>query len=443
VKEFVAIPLLYRLVGVFVAGALLGYLSDLAAYLLSQRSGRNPWSRQYPDRGKTRWFARLPLVGWLWLIRQRFQLGRGFWLRPLLVELGMGGLCAGLYWWEVGQGRILPPGPVGVGGKIGPSPITWEIMHAVFLAHVLLSCFMLVATLIDFDELIIPDAITVTGTLVGLMLASSYPWTMMPAAVRLSGPGIQFVEFMTLLFPLRSYPDEWPPYLEAPKQSLPLFVSLAVFWFWCLSLLPWLWLPRRGLEKAIRMFIGHAARAANFPAVFMIALCGGAGITMVWSLGGPGWAALVSALAGLAMGGAMIWSVRVIFSAILGKEAMGFGDVTLMAMIGAYLGWQAPVFIFFVAPCIGLVFGLAQLALGFGREIPYGPFLCLATLIVIVAWTWFWDMFLENWFQPWPGLGWNVPPILLVLAFCVLVGWLIAIPVYVARSRYRPQTRTA
>lgn len=442
-KEFVAIPLLYRLAGVFIAGALLGYLSNLAAYVLSQHAARNPWSWQYPDRSKSRWLARLPLVGWLWLIRQRSQLGRGFWLRPLLVELGMGGLCAALYWWEVGKGEILPPGPVGVGGQIAPSPITWEIMHAVFLAHVVLSCFMLVATLIDFDELIIPDAITVTGTLVGLMLASSYAWTMMPAAVRLSGPGIQFVEFMTLLFPLRSYPDEWPPVLEAPKQSLPLFVALAVFWFWCLSLLPWLWLPRRGLEKAIRMFIGHAVRAANFPAVFMIALCGGAGIAMVWWLGGPGWTALVSALAGLAMGGTMIWSVRIIFSAILGKEAMGFGDVTLMAMIGAYLGWQAPVFIFFVAPCIGLVFGLAQLALGFGREIPYGPFLCLATLIVIVAWRWFWEQFLENWFQPWPGLGWSVPPILVVLAVCVLAGGLVAIPMYLARSRHRPQTRTA
>jgi leader peptidase (prepilin peptidase)/N-methyltransferase len=131
------------------------------------------------------------------------------------------------------------------------------------------------------------------------------------------------------------------------------------------------------------------------------------------------------------MGAGLIWSVRVIFSAILGKEAMGFGDVTLLAMIGTYLGWQAPIYIFFVAPCIGLVFGLVQLALGFGREIPYGPFLCLATAIVMVAWRWFWSTFIE-YFQPWGGIP--ISPILLLLFFFVGVGCLLGLPIQAYRS---------
>lgn len=434
-KDWLAIPLAYRLAIVFVAGALLGYLANLVAYALSERPGRNPWSRKYPSGG-SRWLARLPLVGWLWTMRQSEQLGRGFWLRAPLAELCMGAYCAGFYWWEVVKGEVASGGQVAAGARIEPSPITWEIMHAIFLAHVVLGLFMLAATLIDLDERIIPDEITVPGTLLGLMAAAGYAWTLMPVDVNISPPGIQFVEFMTLMFPVKSYPEEWPAVLEAPKQSLPLFVALAVFWFWCLSLLPWLWLPRRGMEKAIRMFIGHAVRAENFPSVLMIALCGGAGIIMVWKLGGPGWAALLSSLAGMAMGGGMIWAVRIIFSALLGKEAMGFGDVTLMAMIGAYLGWQAPIFIFFLAPCIGLVFGVAQLVSGLGREIPYGPFLCAATVIVIAAWRWLWGNFMDyflpvpanrplpQWlrivFEPLPELG--NPPVLAILFWVGVLG---------------------
>ncbi|HEX7378206.1 MAG TPA: A24 family peptidase [Pirellulales bacterium] len=434
ISEFVAIPLLFRLVGVFVAGALLGYLANLAAYALSRRPERSAWSRGYPGQGTARWLARLPLIGWLWLSRQSAQLGRAFWLRPLFAEVGMGGACAGLYWWEVAQGMVASGGQVAVDGKFAPSPITWQILHAVCAAHILLMWLMLMATLIDFDEMIIPDQITVPGTLLALMLAGGYAWTLMPVDVHILPPGIQRVEFMTLMFPLRGYPDEWPKYLEAPAQTLPLFAALAVFFFWCVSLLPWLWLPRRGLEKAVRMLVGHAIRAANFPAIASIAFCGGAAILMIWWLGGPGWAALLSSLAGLAMGGGLVWSVRLIFSAILGKEAMGFGDVTLLAMIGAFLGWQAPIFIFFIAPCVGLVFGVAQLALGFGREIPYGPFLCLATMVVIVAWRWLWDFFMDL-FRPIGDL--SVPFVLLVIAVCVAIGVLLALPILVFRSRQR------
>lgn len=93
------------------------------------------------------------------------------------------------------------------------------------------------------------------------------------------------------------------------------------------------------------------------------------------------------------MGGGLVWMVRVVGAMALRREAMGFGDVTLMAMIGAFLGWQACVIIFFLAPCLGLAIAGARWAMGRGREIPYGPFLCLATLIVIVGWRWVWDRF--------------------------------------------------
>src|SRR6202011_4374283 len=102
------------------------------------------------------------------------------------------------------------------------------------------------------------------------------------------------------------------------------------------------------------------------------------------------WAGLLSALVGLAGGGLLVWLVRIIGSAALGREAMGFGDVTLMAMIGTFVGWQGCLLVFFLAPLAGLVIAVGQWGINRGHEIPFGPFLCLATVATIVAWQPIW-----------------------------------------------------
>ena len=99
-----------------------------------------------------------------------------------------------------------------------------------------------------------------------------------------------------------------------------------------------------------------------------------------------------------------MWLVRIIGTAALRREAMGFGDVTLMAMIGAYLGWQPCLVVFFLAPLAGLIVGVLRLILCRDREIPYGPFLCLAAMFLIVRWQSIWDytqgIFMLGWFVP-------------------------------------------
>ena len=112
---------------------------------------------------------------------------------------------------------------------------------------------------------------------------------------------------------------------------------------------------------------------------------------------------LASALVGLASAGGIIWFVRIIGRYALGKEAMGFGDVTLMAMIGSFLGWQACLFVFFVAPFAGLILGAAQWLAHREHELPYGPFLCLAALLVIVNWAPLWEWASKFFSIPWLG----------------------------------------
>ena len=75
---------------------------------------------------------------------------------------------------------------------------------------------------------------------------------------------------------------------------------------------------------------------------------------------------------------------------------MGFGDVTLMAMIGAFLGWQAAFLIFFLAPFTALLIAAAQRILTGQRHIAFGPYLCLATLIVVLGWNAVWTEWAES-----------------------------------------------
>jgi Flp pilus assembly protein protease CpaA len=99
---------------------------------------------------------------------------------------------------------------------------------------------------------------------------------------------------------------------------------------------------------------------------------------------------------------------------------MGFGDVTLMAMIGAGLGWQAGLLIFFLAPFAGIVIGVSLLIVRREHEIAYGPFLCLAALCTILWWPKLWleghDLF---------ALGWYVPVVLAIVL--VLLGVMLAV----------------
>jgi len=94
-------------------------------------------------------------------------------------------------------------------------------------------------------------------------------------------------------------------------------------------------------------------------------------------------AAFLSSMTGALAGGASIYLVGMIGKAVFRKEAMGGGDVKLLAMIGAFLGWRMAVITFFTAPFLGSVVGIA-LKIKTGQSlIPYGPFLSLASFIAL------------------------------------------------------------
>ncbi len=94
--------------------------------------------------------------------------------------------------------------------------------------------------------------------------------------------------------------------------------------------------------------------------------------------------ALAAALFGFLIGGAIVWLTRILGTLAFGREAMGLGDVHLMAAGGAVLGWLGPLLAFFIAPFFGLLAVVLSAARRRAGELPYGPWLSLGLLAVIL-----------------------------------------------------------
>ena len=93
-----------------------------------------------------------------------------------------------------------------------------------------------------------------------------------------------------------------------------------------------------------------------------------------------------SSLIGIAVGGGSLWLVATGYELITRKEGMGGGDIKLLAMMGAFLGWPAIPFVIFVSSLIGSVIGITVMLIqkkDSKLAIPFGPFLALGAVLYI------------------------------------------------------------
>jgi leader peptidase (prepilin peptidase) / N-methyltransferase len=91
----------------------------------------------------------------------------------------------------------------------------------------------------------------------------------------------------------------------------------------------------------------------------------------------PGWAA---SLIGLLIGGGALWGVAEAYYLLRHEEGLGMGDVKMLSMIGAFVGWKLTVVTLLLASLSGSVIGLALIATGRGTmkyALPFGTFLAL------------------------------------------------------------------
>ena len=95
-------------------------------------------------------------------------------------------------------------------------------------------------------------------------------------------------------------------------------------------------------------------------------------------------AGLLGSLSGYFVGCAIVWITRILGTLAFGREAMGLGDVHLMGAAGAVVGPLFVVVAFFIAPFFGLAWAGMQMFFKKTRQIPYGPFLSMGILAVMI-----------------------------------------------------------
>ncbi len=93
-----------------------------------------------------------------------------------------------------------------------------------------------------------------------------------------------------------------------------------------------------------------------------------------------------SSLIGLLVGGGVLYTIALLYLLLRKQEGMGGGDIKLLAMIGAFLGWQSLLFVIFFSSVTGTIVGLAAMVKqkkGGATRIPFGPFLSLSSIIYL------------------------------------------------------------
>ena len=373
-----------------ILGAIVGAFINRSIYAWAMFRKRpiSPWLK--PAEGETprRPFDRIPVLGWWGRRRDSETYGKGFWIRPLLIELFWIGFLPWFYFWQMGGGLTGGTVPNSLHGE------TWFWFHSVLL---LLMC---IGTFIDFDEKTIPDNVTIPGTIIALIVAALVPWSRLPeVGAGMAGPVISWINFRSPI-PLDAVDG-----LQVGTSGLLIAQLIFAIWIW--ALLPKLSPFYVGLGNSCRFMIAFAlqpkrkskcdirVRPRKTPGLTILLGCLlVAGMIAIAAaskfLPTQNWLSLFSAIVGLGIAGLMIWLIRILGTLALRQEAMGFGDVTLWAMVGAFLGWQAALIGFFIAPFAALLAVVAKFAFRHEQELPFGPYLCFGATVTLFGWFGIW-----------------------------------------------------
>lgn len=116
---------------------------------------------------------------------------------------------------------------------------------------------------------------------------------------------------------------------------------------------------------------------------------------------------LAWSVAGAVCGFSVTWLVRAVSGALLGRPALGLGDATLMAMAGAFIGWQPVLCAIALSPVPAVVCGgLVRIVTG-RSFVAYGPWLAVSVYLVAASWRWLWAdrLTLRDIFSHWPTVA--------------------------------------
>ena len=117
----------------------------------------------------------------------------------------------------------------------------------------------------------------------------------------------------------------------------------------------------------------------------------------------PVFADMRSSLIGAIAGYLSLWTIYQVFRLLTGKEGMGFGDFKLLALLGAWMGWQSLPMIVLLSSAVGAVLGISMILIQ-GRDrhqpIPFGPYLAVAGWITLL-----WGEQISSSYLRWSGMA--------------------------------------
>ena len=111
----------------------------------------------------------------------------------------------------------------------------------------------------------------------------------------------------------------------------------------------------------------------------------------------PGWA---SSLAGIVIGGGSLYALARTYYLLRREEGLGMGDVKMLAMIGAFLGWQLTIMALLMASLAGSIIGLAIVATrrgGMKHALPFGTFLAVGAVLAVISGSSLLDWYVSLW----------------------------------------------
>jgi leader peptidase (prepilin peptidase) / N-methyltransferase len=367
------------MVFIFAFGACVGSFINVVIYRLpAGMSVTTPPSRCPTCGVRLRFFSEnLPILGWF-LVRGRCRkCDAPISPQYVLVELGMALLFLALY-----VGLYVLAWPPGVSAEWWHSPHTSGIIRTwpLFIAIAFMLAGLVAMTVIDARTFTIPIQIPLFITIAAFIAhplqafmpqprmaptawpipATDWHWFMVAAGGMIGViAGIVLLRFGVLRYSFADYQD----YVE---------------------------------EDQVLGDYPHARREMLVEVTFLLPCV--FGLLLGWFLGASvGWAgsppvmlqALGGSMLGYLVGGGLIWGVRILGTLAFGREAMGLGDVHLLAAIGAVLGAVDPIWVFLIAPFSGLLWhvgstGVASMFRRSRRELPYGPHLAIATGLVLL-----------------------------------------------------------
>ena len=100
---------------------------------------------------------------------------------------------------------------------------------------------------------------------------------------------------------------------------------------------------------------------------------------------------------GALLGGGILYATAFLYEKVRAAEGMGGGDIKLLAMIGAFVGWRGTLGTIFLGSFLGAAGGILAMRKGgegLKTAIPFGPYLCVAALLSRYLGGWFWGMLL-------------------------------------------------